>query len=313
MRPIRHCILALTSILLLPLVAGCAPETPAPSPGDADASVADPSRAAPSTGTVRAGDGVPIVYEASGAGDTAVVFVHCWGCNRQFWRHQVEPVTDAGFRAVTLDLPGHGESGAEREAWSIEALAADVETVLDELSLKRVVLVGHSMGGPVSLAAAHRMPGRVVGIACVDTLHNVEFEWPEGMAAELTRRMEEDYREGIEFFVPQLFKTDADPEVVRWVIDQAVASDHRATIVLMRDFSRIDLPELLSNAGIAIRCINAAAEGRQGFPTEVEINRKYADFDAVLMPGVGHYPQLERPKEFNDMLLAVLAELAALR
>jgi pimeloyl-ACP methyl ester carboxylesterase len=46
-------------------------------------------------------------------------------------------------------------------------------------------------------------------------------------------------------------------------------------------------------------------------PTAIETNRKYADFDAVLMEGVGHYPQLERPEEFNRELLRVLEELSA--
>lgn len=290
--------------LLLGTAIGCAPE-PAGPPVDDVA----PPRAASITGTVLAADGVPIVYETRGAGETAVVFIHCWACNRGFWRHQVEPLAEAGYRIVTLDLPGHGESGAERAEWSIAGLAADVQRVVDELDLERVVLVGHSMGGPVSLAAARRIPGRVAGIACVDTLHNVEFEWPEGMAEDLVRRMQEDYRAGMEYFVPQLFKGGADPEVVQWVIDQAVASDHAATIALVRDFPRLDMGELLSRAGVPVRCINAAPEGEEGFPTAVEINRKYADFAAVLMEGVGHYPQLERPEEFNERLLAMVAEL----
>ena len=77
----------------------------------------------------------------------------------------------------------------------------------------------------------------------------------------------------------------------------------------MRDLGRLDRSGLLADAGVPIRCVNAAPEGNQGFATEVEINRKYADFAAVLMEGVGHYPQLERPDEFNVRLLQLLAEL----
>ena len=57
--------------------------------------------------------------------------------------------------------------------------AADVEAVANELGLKRIVLVGHSMGGPVSLLAAQRLSGRVVGVVCADTSHNAEFQMPE--------------------------------------------------------------------------------------------------------------------------------------
>jgi pimeloyl-ACP methyl ester carboxylesterase len=114
----------------------------------------------------------------------------------------------------------------------------------------------------------------------------------------------------MESFVPQLFKDDADPEVMAWVIEQAVASDQAATIALMRAFAGWEAPAAMSAAGAPIRCINAAPEGERGLATEIAINRKYADFDAVLMEGVGHYPQLERPGEFNERLLAALQELA---
>jgi pimeloyl-ACP methyl ester carboxylesterase len=128
----------------------------------------------------------------------------------------------------------------------------------------------------------------------------------------MTARLEEDYRAGMESFVPGLFKADADPAVVQWVIDQAVeTTEPHATIALMAAFPSWDLPAALGAAGVPVRCINAAPEGEQGMPTAIETNRKYADFDAVLMEGVGHYPQLERPEEFNRELLRVLEELSA--
>lgn len=59
---------------------------------------------------VPAADGVPIRYTVQGKGDTALVFIHCWGCNRQLWDNQVSLFART-HRVVTIDLPGHGESG----------------------------------------------------------------------------------------------------------------------------------------------------------------------------------------------------------
>lgn len=307
---LRSKTLLLVLAAALPLAAACAPEPEAEAPGPAEPAAAAPAE--PVTGTATAPDGVEIAYETRGAGDTAVVFVHCWACNRDFWRHQVEPVADAGYRVVTLDLPGHGASAAaEQEDWSLPGLAADVEAVIDELGLERVVLVGHSMGGPVSLETARRIPGKVAGIVCVDTLHDAEFEWPEGMVESMSAQMREDYRAGIEGFLPQLFLPDADPELVEWVVDQAVdTTDHEATIALIKAFPEWDPPGALAAAGVPVRCINAAPAGEQGMATAIETNRKYADFDATLMEGVGHYPQLERPEELNPLLLGYLEELS---
>jgi alpha-beta hydrolase superfamily lysophospholipase len=74
------------------------------------------------TRTVASGDGVPVVYDVRGAGDTAVVFVHCWACNRHFWREQAD-VFASQYRVVTIDLAGHGDSGKDRSRWSILGLA----------------------------------------------------------------------------------------------------------------------------------------------------------------------------------------------
>ena len=69
-------------------------------------------------------------------------------------------------RATTLvpDLPGYGRSAAWGHALGIPSLAWALLEVLDALGLERVVLVGNSMGGPVSLEVAHSAPDRVAGV-----------------------------------------------------------------------------------------------------------------------------------------------------
>ena len=99
---------------------------------------------------VNAPDGVPIHYSVQGKGDTALVFVHCWGCDRTYWDNVVRRICEKLSRRA-IDLPGHGQSGLGRKSWSIESFSEDVKTVVTKLDLKRVVLIGSSMGGPISL------------------------------------------------------------------------------------------------------------------------------------------------------------------
>src|ERR1043165_7144323 len=130
-----------------------------------------------STSVVNASDGVPIHYEVQGKGEPALVFVHCWSCNRHLWDNQVAELSKT-HRVVTIDLPGHGESGMDRKTWSVESFGDDVKTVVMKLDLKRVVLICSSMGGPITLEAARRMPDRVVGIVPVDTFQDVDSKIP---------------------------------------------------------------------------------------------------------------------------------------
>src|SRR5262249_14960135 len=82
--------------------------------------------------TIRAGDGLKLVCEVRGKGDTALVFLHGWCCDREHWKNQVEAfATD--YRVVAYDQAGHGESGKDRKEWSGPGLAADVQTVVKEL------------------------------------------------------------------------------------------------------------------------------------------------------------------------------------
>ena len=76
--------------------------------------------------TVRADDGLNLVCEVRGKGDTALVFLHGWCGDREYWKHQADAFA-ADYRVVTLDQAGHGESGKDRKQWTLADLAADVE------------------------------------------------------------------------------------------------------------------------------------------------------------------------------------------
>jgi len=264
------------------------------------------------SGTVRAQDGVEIAYDVRGprsAGEElpTLLFVHCWSGHRGFWRDQLD-LFAAEHRVVALDLAGHGASGHDRTDWSLFGLAGDVQAVADALRLERMILIGHSMGGPVSLEAARRMRGRVQGVVLVDTLQDVEFEFPPGFVQVLAQRFEADFAGTMKEFVGALFTPAADPADVEWTLEQAtLVPDHRAAVALLRGFETLDLRAVLAGAGVPVRAINA--EG--GMPTSLEHNRKVADFDAVLLESVGHFPHIERPREFNAELERVLASIEA--
>jgi pimeloyl-ACP methyl ester carboxylesterase len=114
-------------------------------------------------GTALSSNGVSIRYEAHGTHGRPLVFVHCWSCDRRYWRGQVEHF-GRGHRVVTVDLAGHGESGTGRAEWTMPAFGEDVVAVVEELGLEDVVLVGHSMGGDVIVEAALRLQGRVAAL-----------------------------------------------------------------------------------------------------------------------------------------------------
>jgi pimeloyl-ACP methyl ester carboxylesterase len=256
--------------------------------------------------TFRADDGLEIVGEVRGRGDASLVFLHGWCGDREYWKHQVEFAAD--YRLVALDQAGHGESGKVRKAWTADSLAGDVEAVVKALCLKRVILVGHSMGGSVALLAAKRMPGTVIAVIGVDTLQNAEFQLPEEVRKSILDGVEKDFKGTARVTIAGLLPEKADAELKTWLQTKAEGQDPKMALALMRDLFGLDTRKLFKEAKVPVRCINSAGGYKFFTPTAVETNRKYADFVAVTIDGVGHHPMLEKPDEFNRKLRDVLKE-----
>jgi pimeloyl-ACP methyl ester carboxylesterase len=265
--------------------------------------------AAARTGTARSADGLAIAYDVRGQGKVAVVLLHCWACDRSFWKEQVEPLSRR-FRVVTVDLGGHGASGADRARFTVASLGADVEAVVRALKLERVVLVGHSMGGPVALDAARRLRGRVAGIVVVDSLHDVEAKAPREALEKLAALYEEDFRGTMAAMVPRMFPPGADPAVVEFVVSRATATRPGPALALLRDFPDLDLARWMEDAKVPVRALQSGPPLSP--PTRMGNNRKHGNYDASFLDGVGHYPMLERPVEFNRRLEAAVAEVLSL-
>ena len=262
-------------------------------------------QAQPKSDVVKAADGVPIQYSVQGKGDPALVFIHCWACNRSFWDNQVAEFSKT-HRVVTIDLPGHGESGQGRKSWSVESYGDDVKTVVTKLDLKRVVLVGSSMGGSIALEAIKRMPDRVVAIVPVDTLQNVETKIPPEQLDAIFKQMQADFKNATTGLLNQFFFSPTTPAAVKErVINEAISRQPEVAIPILKAVFSYDAAAGLREVKVPIRAINA-----DRVPTDVTVNRKYApQFDAVIIKGTGHYPMLEDPARFNQMLAEILRNL----
>ena len=302
-------------LTLLLALAGCIPITRegGPFPGSArEERLPKPVNIRPGPGTYTAADGTAIAYEVRGSGEPTLVFIHCWACDRSYWRHQVEEFSKTQ-RVLVMDLAGHGTSGKDRSNWTIEGLGEDVAGLVTSLALPDVVLVGHSMGGPVSLVAAGKLPGKVRGIVCADTLHDAQTPAPRARVDELAAAFEKDFPGAMNQLVQAMFPPGVDAPVMQEVLTKASTVEHGPAIGLFRDFPNFDAQAALQNAGVPIRCINAAARPPFTPETAVEVNRRFADFDAVLMEDIGHYVQLERPQEFNENLRFMMKDFPAPR
>jgi pimeloyl-ACP methyl ester carboxylesterase len=256
-------------------------------------------------GRVRSSDDIEIAYSARGSGGTSLVLIHGGLADRSFWAPQLSSLAD-DFQVVALDLAGHGASGHVRTAWTIAAFAEDVRAVVETLNLRRVVLIGNSLGGPVALEAARLLRGRVLGVVGVDTFHDATVTLDPAESRRRAAAVREDFRGACRAMVQSLFHPGTQRELQAWAEQRMSAMSPEVVAGLMEGFGGYDLCAAFRGAGVPIRALNGDL-----WPTDIERNRTVVpDFDAVIMKGAGHYPMLERPVEFSRLLVEVVGTLA---
>lgn len=251
-------------------------------------------------GTAWAADGLPIRYEAAGAGPVALVFVHGWCCNRTHWRTQVGAFA-SDYRTVALDLGGHGESGLGRARWSAKAAAGDILAVIDALGLEQVILIGHSMGGYVSAFAAWERPEAVLGLVGVDTYRQLD----QPVTAERIAPFRQDFGQAMTRTVRRLCRADASPDLVARVAGDMGAANPDVGVGLMAaSLSEVEIvKDVLRRLPHTIVTLNAPdTPGSRAAAAGLGVKM-------IELPWAGHFPMLEAPEAFDAQLTGVLDEI----
>jgi pimeloyl-ACP methyl ester carboxylesterase len=246
-------------------------------------------------------DGVPISYEIYGSGEPTLVFVHGWSCDARYWRSQL-PYFSKNHRVVTLDLAGHGHSGAARSQYTMAAFGEDVRAVVEATGSRSVILIGHSMGGPVIAEAALLMPDRVTGLIGIDTFKNIESPLTGRVLKKMMAPLEEDFQKGSRQFAGRMISPRTDPQLREWILSDIAAAPPAVALSAMKEmmsqyvtgeaaktFDKIRIPVITVNGDL--------------LPINYEANRRHMfSFDAIVLKEADHFLMMDRPEEFNQAL-----------
>lgn len=250
-------------------------------------------------------DGQNIHYKESGQGTPSILFVHGWLGNAEWWNSQQEYFREK-YHIVQMSLAGHGKSDASRKEWSSELYAEDIKAVADKIDSEEIILVGHSMSGAYVLEASLKIPN-VRALILIDTIKDLDETFTDEQAEQyLFVHYRNDFKNAVENILPQyLFAEKTPPEVREKLQNEFLQNTSEAAIELLRPLYKKDFREAASNLKVPVRAINS-----DNSPTNPDNNRKYLkDYDYVEIAGVGHYPMLENPEKFNQLLEQTIKEL----
>lgn len=247
-----------------------------------------------------------ISYDVAGEGP-AVVLLHSSVCDRRMWDGQWQALLEAGYKVVRLDFRGFGESPMADAAYSD---AGDVLELLDRLGVGSAALVGASYGGKVALEVAATRPQAVTALALLCSAmpghdHSAELRAFGGKEDELLEAG--DVAGAVELNVDAWLGPEAGEEARALVRDmQRNAFEVQlAATEFFRSSPEVDLGK------VTARCL--AVAGAHDFADFREIaaavpGRIAGPARHVELEWAGHLPNLERPAEVTDLLLAFLGE-----
>lgn len=282
--------------------------------GQSPAHKVEPATAATRTAQTPSADGVIIRYEVRGNSTTAeqptLIFIHGWCCNRTFWEPQLAFFSQ-DHQVVAIDLAGHGESDAGREKWTMQAFGRDVAAVVNDIGAEQVILVGHSMGGPVILEAASILGEKVVGLFPVDAFTDPNESYTQEQmdafrqpfADDFPKAMSEALHHEHDFFSEAT--TAALQERITATMTSAAPNMGVGAFQGMLDFANERQRPLMEQVRVPFVCINA-----KRVQEKVDDGRQHApQFEVVTLPNAGHFLMMEYPAEFNDLLQKQVGEL----
>ena len=110
---------------------------------------------------------VDLSYEEHGEG-VPVIFLHGFPFDRTIWEPVIPQLSEQA-RCILPDLRGFGQSPVTEDVYSMRLQAEDIARLMDRLGIEQAILIGHSMGGYVSLAFAQAYPNRLLGLGLVAT------------------------------------------------------------------------------------------------------------------------------------------------
>jgi 3-oxoadipate enol-lactonase len=248
-------------------------------------------------------------------GPLGVVFIHGVGGSARAWQPQAETFRAAGYAPLALDLPGYGGRPAI-DRIDFEEFSEDVEVQIAAAGLVRPVLVGHSLGGMIAQTMLRRKPDGYQAVVLVGT--SPAFGKPDG---DFQKKFVADRLAPLEAgktmpelaagMINEIIGPAPDPQgkaIAIASMASAPASTYKACVEAIVTFEeRANLGQI----SVPVLCL-AGEFDKNAPPSMMErMAGKIPGAKFVLLPGLGHLPNLEDPAAFDAAVLTFLRDVAA--
>jgi len=254
-------------------------------------------------------DGTRIHYQSYGKGREALVLVHGWTCSLDYWLDLIPDLSQRS-RVIAIDLPGHGQSDKPEVAYSMDLFARAVDAVPQDAGVKRAVLVGHSMGTPVARQFYRKYPQKTLAIVIVDGALR-PFGDKKIMDGFMAGLRGPNYKDAGAQMLAGMAGPNLAPEAKERIQTSFLKTPQYVIVSAMEGMADESIwgPDKINVPVLAILAKSPF------WPADTEqFDRSIApQLDYQMWEGVGHFLMMEKPKEFDQAVIAFLNKNALLK
>jgi pyruvate dehydrogenase E2 component (dihydrolipoamide acetyltransferase) len=235
---------------------------------------------------------------------SAVVFLHGFGADSHTWLFNQGGIAEHHV-TVAFDLPGHGGSTKQVDCGSIEELASRVAAALDQLKLKRLHLVGHSLGAAIALAVWERWPERIASVSLLAPFAFGSDANQPYISGFISAQRGRDVQRclALLFADPKAIRRDMIEAVVRYKrLDGVTDALAKIAASVLREPAPLEIASTLrplTSRVLVIRGMRDNILSAGNIPSGVRLQ---------ALPHSGHMPHMEEPGRVNELLLEHFAE-----
>ncbi len=215
---------------------------------------------------------IQLFYEDLGDGQP-IVFISGWPLTHAMWEYQVTPLREAGYRCISYDRRGFGQSEQSLDNYSYDALADDLKNLLEELNLQNVTLIGFSMGGGEVVRYCSRYNSerisKIILVSSVVPYMLKTDDNPDGTPLEVFQDFDNKMRDdrpafiqtfGKQFYGANILSHPVSQGIMDWTFSLAASASQKAMIECMKSFAQTDFRNELSSIKVPVLIIHGDAD-----------------------------------------------------
>ena len=256
--------------------------------------------------------GIKIGYDDTGSGEP-FVFIHGHPFDRSMWREQATAF-GARYRVIAPDLRGYGESETNDEKTMLEEFARDINALLDKLKVENIVLCGLSMGGQIAFEFYQLFPHKVRAFILADTFAQLDDAERKQARYDTAERL---LREGMHDYarevLPKMIAAqtiEQQPKVAAHVLTMMRSTSPKGAAAALRGRAeRPDYTTLLPRINVPTLIVVGSLDEFTPVADAEFMRDRIPDAKMAVIEGAGHMPNLEKPLEFNRIVVEFIKTL----